>query len=78
MQVLLECTIFKIVAMLEKIKCMLWFHDMKKTYSRRYDVTGVRNGHEVKTGEVTLSVFKCKRCGKETLVPSDRVYYQTV
>lgn len=28
-----------------------------------------------KEGEVTLALFECKKCGKDNLIPSDRIHF---
>lgn len=55
------------------IKQLFCFHSSLEEISReRYSV--VRGDKSVE-GEVTLILCRCKRCGKEKLIPMDRVHF---
>jgi hypothetical protein len=54
---------------------MKWFrqlfcsHTYEKINQSKYDVINRWNG--VKSGEVTLTLITCSRCGKDKLIPSN-------
>lgn len=55
------------------IKQLFCFHNSLEEISReRYSV--VRGDKSIE-GEVTLILCRCKRCGKEKLIPMDRVHF---
>jgi hypothetical protein len=53
------------------VSCWFGFHKWKHVESQRYNV--IRDRDNKKDGEVTLHLFTCEKCGKEKLIPSDRI-----
>jgi hypothetical protein len=56
------------------VMCWWYFfcpHKWKLHSSNRYNV---KRGNGTKEGEVTLTLFECEICGKDKLVPSDRMH----
>ena len=56
------------------IKCWLYFFCKHKWKFNGRSIYNVLREDKTKQGEVTITFFKCERCGKDKLISSDRTH----